>query len=156
MTRAASLLGALGLVAATACGGCSAPEGAPPKSAETAENLEAGDTSGAFFVRKGCTACHEVSSFGLPSRTKVGPDLAFAVEDVPRRFGTTLEGFLERPQGTMAIVLATRISLDERERLEAIRLLRVAHEARIRKPESTGLAASHGAASASRTEGAVP
>lgn len=153
MPRAAPLLGALGLAVATACGGCSAPEGAPPKSAETAE---AGEGPGAFFVRKGCTSCHEVSSFGLPSRTKVGPDLAFAVEDVPRRFGTTLEGFLERPQGTMAIVLATRISLDARERAEAIRLLRSAHEARIRKPESTGLAASHGAASASRTEGAVP
>ena len=82
---------------------------------------------GRFFVEKTCFICHDVSSFGIESATKIGPDLALAVADAPRRFGRSLDDFLMSPTGTMAVVLSTQIRLTDEERREAIRLLKIAY-----------------------------
>ena len=83
---------------------------------------------GKFFVEKTCFVCHDVSSLGIISATKIGPDLALAVDDVPARFGRTLDTFLMEPSGTMSVVLAKQIPLTTEERQEAIRLLKFAYE----------------------------
>jgi hypothetical protein len=83
---------------------------------------------GAFFVRKGCFICHDVSSLGIESAAKIGPDLSIAVSDVQARFGRTLEDFLKNPTGTMAVVLSTQIHLSEDERKEAVEKLHLAFE----------------------------
>ena len=83
---------------------------------------------GRFFVEKTCFVCHDVSSFGIESATKIGPDLALAVTDAPRRFGRTLDDFMMSPSGTMQVVLAKQIPLSREERLEAVRLLKIAYE----------------------------
>jgi len=51
----------------------------------------------------------------------MGPDLAIAVDDVPKRFGVPLEKFLEQPTGTMAIVLGSQIKLTAEQRAEAVK-----------------------------------
>jgi cytochrome c2 len=81
-----------------------------------------------FFVQKGCVQCHSVSAFGLESPTKTGPDLSDAVEDVPRRFGKSVEQFLLSPTGTMQMVLSSQIKLTDEERRLAVRLIEQAHE----------------------------
>jgi hypothetical protein len=83
---------------------------------------------GRFFVEKTCFICHDVSSLGIESATKIGPDLALAVEDAPRRFGRTLDDFMMNPSGTMSVVLSKQIELSPEERREAVRLLKIAHE----------------------------
>lgn len=92
---------------------------------------------GAFFVRKGCVRCHSISSMGIES-VKIGPDLSEARVDVERRFGKTLEEFMNNPTGTMSIVLTTRIPLSEAERREAVDLLKLAYQ---RKQEKQSQAA---------------
>jgi hypothetical protein len=94
---------------------------------------------GAFFVRKGCVRCHSISSMGVES-AKIGPDLSDAEVDVERRYGKTLEEFLNNPSGTMGIVLTTRIPLTEAEKREAVERLKLAYR---RKLESQGRAANH-------------
>jgi hypothetical protein len=79
-----------------------------------------------WFKQTGCTDCHSVSSYKLWNLAAVGPDLSLAVEDVPKRFGRSLEDFLHTPSGTMAMVLSTRIPLTVDQRNEAIGKL---HEA---------------------------
>lgn len=83
---------------------------------------------GKFFVEKTCFICHDVSSLGIESATKIGPDLALAVEDAPRRFGRTLGDFMQNPSGTMSVVLAKQIPLTPEERREAVRLLEIAYQ----------------------------
>lgn len=92
---------------------------------------------GRFFVEKTCFVCHDVSSLGIYSATKIGPDLAVAVDDVQRRFGRTLEDFLHNPSGTMSVVLSRQIHLTEEEIDEAVRLLEHAYEVHLslQKPE---------------------
>ncbi len=85
---------------------------------------------GAFFVRKTCTGCHSISAFGINAAT-VGPDLSEAAVDTERRFGKTLDEFLDDPSGTMSIVLATRIPLTEAEKQEAVRLLKIAYQRKL-------------------------
>ena len=97
-----------------------------PEEAERERIMREGE--GRFFVEKTCFICHDVSSLGIVSATKIGPDLALAVEDVPRRMGRTLDNFLMEPSGTMQVVLSRQIQLSEEERLEAIRLLKFAYE----------------------------
>jgi cytochrome c2 len=97
-----------------------------PEEAERERVMREGE--GRFFVEKGCFICHDVSSFGIVSATKIGPDLALAVEDAPRRFGRTLDDFLMKPSGTMEVVLAKQIPLTEDERRHAIGLLKAAYE----------------------------
>lgn len=106
-----------------------------PEEAAREERMRSGD--GRFFVEKTCFICHDVSSLGIESATKIGPDLARAVEDVPRRLGRTVEDFLQSPTGTMSVVLSKQIPLTKEERAEAARLLRLAHE-RLRQQEEGG------------------
>ena len=81
---------------------------------------------GEWFKQKGCTDCHSIAAYRMWNLTAQGPDLSEAVEDVPRRFGRSLEDFLHAPSGTMAMVLSTRIPLTGEERDLAIARL---HEA---------------------------
>lgn len=97
-----------------------------PEEAEKEKQMLTGE--GAFFVRKGCFICHDVSAFGVESAAKIGPDLAIAYSDVQSRFGRTLADFLKAPTGTMAVVLSTQIRLTDQEREEAVRLLKAAYE----------------------------
>lgn len=87
---------------------------------------------GAFFVRKGCTTCHSIGSFGIEAG-RTGPDLSDAVVDVERRFGKSLEEFLDRPTGTMNIVLTTRILLTDAEKQEAIERLKLAYQRKLER-----------------------
>ncbi len=114
----------IGMTALDGCGG------KPPTQAKLAE-LEKGP--GGFFVSKGCYACHDVSSFGIPALRPTGPDLALAVEDAPRRFGMPVEEFLMKPAGTMAIVLSTRIPLTTEERALAARKLHEAYDEHLKQ-----------------------
>lgn len=82
----------------------------------------------AFFQEKGCTECHAVSTFGLESQNKSGPDLAEAYNDVQKRFGTSLEGFLRNPTGTMQMVLTSKIKLTDDEKQNVVRLLKYAYD----------------------------
>lgn len=100
-----------------------------PEELEKEKRMESGD--GAFFVKKSCFICHDVSTLGIESATKIGPDLADAVVDVPARFGRTLEDFLAEPTGTMAVVLSTQIHLTPEERDEAVSKLKTAYNLRL-------------------------
>lgn len=84
----------------------------------------------AFFQAKGCTECHSVSTFGLESQNKSGPDLAEAYTDVQKRFGTSLENFLKNPTGTMQMVLTSKIKLTDEEKRKTIELLKYAYDNR--------------------------
>ena len=97
-----------------------------PEEAEKERQMLQGE--GAFFVKKGCFICHSVSTLGIESAAKIGPDLADAVTDVQSRFGKTLEDFLNNPTGTMSVVLSTQIQLTDEERLEAINKLKTAYQ----------------------------
>lgn len=82
---------------------------------------------GEWFKQTGCMDCHSVSAYKMWNLAAVGPDLSLAVEDVPKRFGRTLEDFLHAPTGTMAMVLSTRIPLTPAQRDEAIDKLHAAY-----------------------------
>jgi len=86
---------------------------------------------GAFFVKKGCFVCHSVSTLGVESASKIGPDLSEAVTDVPSRFGKQLEDFLNNPTGTMAVVLSTQIILSPEEKREAVEKLKIAYQRKV-------------------------
>lgn len=100
-----------------------------PEEAERERQMLTGE--GAFFVKKGCFVCHSVSSLGIESAAKIGPDLSEAVTDVQSRFGKTLEDFLKNPTGTMAVVLATQIQLTDEEKREAIEKLKIAYQKKL-------------------------
>lgn len=100
-----------------------------PEEAEKEKQMLTGE--GAFFVKKGCFACHSVSAFDIKSASDIGPDLSFAVSDVQSRFGKTLEDFLARPTGTMAVVLSTQIQLTDEEKQEAVAKLKSAYEKKL-------------------------
>jgi cytochrome c2 len=99
-----------------------------PTPEEQAKEQQMLQGEGAFFVKKTCFICHDVSTLGIESAAKIGPDLAKAVTDVPARFGRTLDDFLMTPTGTMQMVLATQIQLTEDEKHEAIAKLKVANQ----------------------------
>ena len=86
---------------------------------------------GAFFVQNKCFICHSVTSLGVDSAAKIGPDLSDAVTDVQSRFGRTLDDFLMEPTGTMSVVLATQIPLTTEQRQQAIALLKVAYQRKL-------------------------
>lgn len=86
---------------------------------------------GAFFVKKGCFVCHSVSTLGVESASKIGPDLSEAVTDVQSRFGKQLEDFLDNPTGTMAVVLSTQIILTPEEKREAVEKLKIAYQKKV-------------------------
>lgn len=97
---------------------------------KTAREREWLKGDGAFFVKKNCISCHSISAFGIKTAS-FGPDLSDAVIDTQRRFGKTLEEFMQNPNGTMSIVLSSRIPLTEAEKQEAIRLLKIAYQRKL-------------------------
>jgi cytochrome c2 len=100
-----------------------------PEEAEKEKQMLTGE--GSFFVRKGCFACHSITAFDVKSASDIGPDLSFAVSDVQSRFGKTLEDFLAKPTGTMAVVLSTQIQLTDEEKREAVEKLKSAYQKKI-------------------------
>jgi hypothetical protein len=82
---------------------------------------------GAWFVERGCFACHSVSSFGVKSYSQIGPDLATAVEDVQSRFGKSLDEFWRAPMGTMVMVRSQLIKLSPEEEALALEKLKAAY-----------------------------
>lgn len=94
----------------------------------TACSKGGGEADPSFFTQKGCVQCHSVSAFGLTSAAQIGPDLSDAVDDVPRRFGKSLEEFLANPTGTMQVVLSSQIKLTDAEKQQAIKLIKLANE----------------------------
>lgn len=117
---AGGLLAALGLIAASACGSVPVSEARPVVAAQHAEGAD-------WFVQTGCSRCHSVSVYGIQNPGATAPDLSVAVEDVPRRFGRSLDDFFVSPTGTMAMVLATAIPMTEGERRVAIEKLKDAY-----------------------------
>jgi hypothetical protein len=114
LVAAIALLGAGAFVA-----GCAAVSSSEAHTAAAAPARE-----GDWFVKTGCTACHSVSVYDIRNVTGTGPDLSVAVEDVPKRFGRSLEDFLRAPTRTMAMVLSGRIPLTDQERAVAVEKLR--------------------------------
>ncbi len=106
--------------------GATLADRATPEEVEKERQMMEGE--GAFFVKKGCFICHSVSTLGIESAAKIGPDLSEAVVDVQSRFGRTLEDFLANPTGTMSVVLATQIQLSADEKQEVIKKLKYAYE----------------------------
>ncbi len=82
----------------------------PPKSKEEIEREKAMLRGpGAYFVKKGCFVCHSITSLEVYSPTNIGPNLTYAVENVPKKHrGMTIKQFLTHPEGTMKIVLSLR------------------------------------------------
>lgn len=116
-------------LASTGCG----PVGPPEARVAAGRHVRGGE----WFVQSGCTACHSVTVYGLWTPAVNAPDLSMAVEDVPRRFGRSLEDFLHAPTGTMAMVLSSRIVLSDTDRAVAIEKLKEAH-ALYRQQSGTG------------------
>ncbi len=99
-----------------------------PTQAEVESEQRMLQGEGAFFVKKGCFTCHAVTSLGVDSASKIGPDLSEAVTDVQSRFGRTLDDFFMNPTGTMSVVLSTQIILTPEERRQAIELMKLAYQ----------------------------
>jgi len=127
---------ALLLLAALA--GC-APVAPPEAQPLSSQALPAGQ----WFKQTGCTDCHSIAAYRLWNLAATGPDLSLAVEDVPKRFGRSLEDFLHAPSGTMAMVLSTRIPLSPEQRDEAIANLREAYRRHLGQPEGMSPQKSH-------------
>ena len=101
---------------------------APPQPAEAATTVAGPDIRGGeWFKQTGCTACHSISVHNVLNIAAVAPDLSTAVEDVPSRFGVSLDEFLQAPTGTMAMVLSTRIPLTPEQRALAATRLKEAY-----------------------------
>jgi len=135
MKTIALLTATLLMVGAAAC--------APVRPSEAQTMTAQAVAGGEWFKKTGCTDCHSVSAYRIWNLAAVGPDLSLAVEDVPSRFGRSLEDFLHAPSGTMARVLSTRIPLSPAERVEAIEQLHEAYRRHRGLPEGMKPLASH-------------
>lgn len=82
---------------------------------------------GAWFVRTGCSRCHDVAAMGVKSPTPIGPDLSTAADDTVRRFNMPIDQFLRAPVGTMRAVLTRQIILTPEQQDVAVRQLRAAY-----------------------------
>lgn len=101
MKAAAPLVLALLVAGAAAC----APVRTSEAQAATTEAVPGGE----WFKQTGCTDCHSVSAYKMWNVAAVGPDLSLAVEDVPKRFGRTLEDFqIDRAAANRQAVTARR------------------------------------------------
>lgn len=122
MTRALIVMMALfGASLAAACAGTS-------EARTTIAPIPGPDVQGGEWFRKtGCTDCHSMSVYRILNVTAVGPDLSIAVEDVPRRFGVSLDQFFQAPTGTMSMVLSSRIPLTTEQRRLAVERLKEAY-----------------------------
>lgn len=116
---------AASLVAVAVLAGAGCTSAIPVYTAQTVAGSEV--PGGAWFEQSGCTACHSVSAYDIVNLAAQAPDLSLAVEDVPRRFGLTLDQFLRAPTGTMAMVLSSRIPMTDDQRSLAIVRLKEAH-----------------------------
>ena len=132
-TVAALLVMTLGLTA-TAC----APVPTPAQTIAD-QSVQGGE----WFTQTGCTACHSISVYRILNIAAVGPDLSEAVEDVPKRFGRSVEDFLHAPTGTMAMVLSSRIPLTAAQRDVAIAKLHEAYRRHQGLPEPIRPLSSH-------------
>lgn len=100
------------------------PERSPEEIAKEKAMLKG---PGSFFVRKRCFICHTISSLQVESPTNIGPDLAFAVKNVPKKHRMEVEEFIFKPKGTMGVILATpQYHLTREERKKVALLLREA------------------------------
>lgn len=99
---------------------------------------KAWDGPAKFFVQRGCIACHNISIHDIKGLTTIGPDLSIAVEDVKTRFGRTVEDFLDKPQGTMQMVLGDLIKLSPEDKQEAIAQLHQFYMEHQKKKGTTG------------------
>lgn len=107
--------------------------------AEQKANVEkAWDGPAKWFVHKGCIACHAISVHDIKGLTAIGPDLSIAETDVQKRFGRTLEDFLDKPQGTMQMVLGDLIKLSPEDKASAIKALRAFHQEHERRKSAAG------------------
>ena len=108
--------------------------GSTPR-ADTTPEIEPADYArmasgpGGWFVRTGCSRCHDVAALGVKSPTPIGPDLSTAADDTVRRFNMRIEEFLRAPVGTMRAVLTRQIMLSPEQRDEAVRQLHAAYAA---------------------------
>jgi cytochrome c2 len=104
--------------------------GAPRTDPRTPDELRAEEEMrkgpGAWFVQTGCFVCHSISALGVKSPAQIGPDLSMAVEDVQKRFGVTIDDFLQSPTGTMSVVLSRQIVLTPEQKAVAVEKLREA------------------------------
>ena len=91
------------------------------------EKMAAGP--GSWFVRTGCSRCHDVAALGVRSPTPIGPDLSTAADDTVRRFNMPVDAFMRAPVGTMRAVLTRQIMLSPEQQEEAVRQLRAAYAA---------------------------
>lgn len=124
MSRGAVLVVAASAVLATAiAAGCASAPAAEARPVVAAANVQGGD----WFTQTGCTKCHSVSVHGIYNLASTAPDLSLAVEDVPRRFGRSLDEFFHQPSGTMAMVLSTAIPMTAEQRGVAISKLKEAY-----------------------------
>lgn len=99
---------------------------------------KAWDGPAKFFVQRGCIACHNISIHDIKGLTTIGPDLSIAVEDVKTRFGRTVEDFLDKPQGTMQMVLGDLIKLTPEDKQNAITQLHQFYADYQKKKGTTG------------------
>jgi hypothetical protein len=111
------------LLAGAVAAGCAGDSHAEPRFTVAAADVQGGE----WFEQTGCTTCHSITVYGIRNLAATAPDLSVAVEDVPRRFGRTLDDFLQAPTGTMAMVLSSRIPLTPDQRALAIEKLKDAY-----------------------------
>lgn len=109
---------------------------APPPAAEAATVAGPDVHGGEWFKQTGCTACHSISAYNVLNLTAIAPDLSLAVEDVPKRFGVSLDEFLQAPTGTMSMVLSSRLPLTPEQRALAAKRLKEAYR---RHQENSGV-----------------
>jgi cytochrome c551/c552 len=102
------------------------PRTDPQTADEKEQDRQMREGPGAWFVKTGCFVCHSISVYGVKSPAQIGPDLSTAVEDVQTRFGRTLDDFLDKPSGTMQVVLSRQIVLGPEEKAVAVAKLREA------------------------------
>lgn len=105
--------------------------------AQRADVEHAFESQGKWFAQRGCIACHTISVYGVKAIMPIGPDLSIAVEDVKSRFGRSVEDFLDKPTGTMEIVLGQIIKLSHEERKEALEHLHAAYDEHQRRKAGT-------------------
>ena len=87
------------------------PQATAPTEAPDPKTLE-----GDIFKQKGCVQCHSVSFYNIQGGA-TGPDLSFAYSDAPKRFGKSLEEFLEKPEGTMGDLLPQITTAEDRKQI---------------------------------------
>ena len=97
-------------------------EAAQPAADSNSEEEKSDSTGNAaaadnILVQKGCIQCHAVSPIGEKGNG-TAPDLAIAYDDVTKRFGKSLEEFLDAPEGTMSAILsASPLTDDEKQKV---------------------------------------